>query len=38
MFAPVYDFRALMGIGPRIAKDTIGDVCLSPFRPTRTSS
>jgi peptide/nickel transport system substrate-binding protein len=31
MFAPVYDFRALMGIGPRIAKDTIGDVYLSPF-------
>jgi peptide/nickel transport system substrate-binding protein len=31
MFAPVYDFRALMGIGPRIARDTIGDVYLSPF-------
>lgn len=31
MFAPVYDFRALMGIGPRIAKHTIGDVYLDPF-------
>jgi peptide/nickel transport system substrate-binding protein len=31
MFAPVYDFAALMGIGPRIAKDTINDVYLSPF-------
>jgi hypothetical protein len=24
MFAPVFDFRALNGIGPGIAKDTIG--------------
>lgn len=31
MFAPVFDFRALMGIGPRVAKHTIGDVFLSPF-------
>ena len=31
MFAPVYDFRALMGIGRRIAKHTVGDVYLSPF-------
>jgi peptide/nickel transport system substrate-binding protein len=31
MFAPVYDFRALMGVGPRIAKDTIGEVYLDPF-------
>lgn len=31
MFAPVYDFRALNGIGPRIAKDTIGDVYLDPW-------
>jgi peptide/nickel transport system substrate-binding protein len=31
MFAPVYDFAALMGIGPRIAKDTINDVYLVPF-------
>jgi peptide/nickel transport system substrate-binding protein len=31
MFAPVYDFAALMGIGPRIAKHTINDVYLSPF-------
>ena len=29
MFAPVYDLRALVGIGPRIAKHTIGDVWLS---------
>ena len=31
MFAPVYDFRALMGVGPRIAKDTIGDIYLDPW-------
>ena len=31
MFAPVYDFRALMGVGPRIAKHTIGEVYLDPF-------
>ena len=31
MYAPVYDFRALMGVGPRIAKDTIGDVWMSAF-------
>jgi peptide/nickel transport system substrate-binding protein len=31
MFAPVYDFRALMGVGPRVAKSTIGDVYLDPF-------
>ena len=31
MFAPIYDFRALMGVGPRIAKDTIGEVYLDPF-------
>jgi len=31
MFAPVIDFRALMGVGPRIAKHTIGDVDLLPF-------
>jgi peptide/nickel transport system substrate-binding protein len=31
MFAPVYDFRALMGVGPRIAKDTVGEVYLSPW-------
>ena len=31
MFAPVWDFRALNGVGPRIAKDTIGDVYLDPF-------
>lgn len=31
MFAPLYDFRALMGVGPRITKDTIGDVWMSAF-------
>lgn len=31
MFAPLYDFRALMAVGPRIAKHTIGDVYLDPF-------
>ncbi len=31
MFAPVYDFRALNGIGPRVAKDTIGEVYLDPW-------
>ena len=31
MFAPVYDFRALMGIGPRVVKHTIGDLYLNPW-------
>jgi hypothetical protein len=31
MFAPIFDFRALMDIGPRVAKHTVGDVYLSPF-------
>jgi peptide/nickel transport system substrate-binding protein len=31
MFAPVMDLRALMGVGPRIAKHTITDVWMSPF-------
>ena len=31
MFAPVYDFAALMAVGPRIAKDTINDIYLDPF-------
>ncbi len=31
MFAPIYDFRALMGVGPRVVKDTIGDIYLSPW-------
>ena len=30
-FAPVYDFAALMGVGPRITKHTITDVWMSPF-------
>jgi hypothetical protein len=31
MFAPVMDLRALMGVGPRVTKDTITDVWMSPF-------
>ena len=31
MFAPVYNFSALMGVGPRITKHTIGEVYLLPF-------
>src|SRR5262249_52500326 len=31
MFAPVMDLRALMGIGPRVAKHTVTDVWMSPF-------
>jgi hypothetical protein len=31
MYAPVIDFRALMGIGARVSKHTIGDVWMSPF-------
>jgi peptide/nickel transport system substrate-binding protein len=31
MYAPVLDYRALMGIGTRVTKHTIGDVWMSPF-------
>jgi peptide/nickel transport system substrate-binding protein len=31
MYAPVMDLRALNGIGPRVTKDTITDVWMSPF-------
>jgi hypothetical protein len=31
MFAPIYDFRALMGVGPRIAKHAVGEVYLSLY-------
>jgi peptide/nickel transport system substrate-binding protein len=31
MFAPVMDLRALMGVGPRIAKHTVTDIWMSPF-------
>jgi peptide/nickel transport system substrate-binding protein len=31
MYAPVIDFRALMGVGPRVTKHTIGDVWMNPF-------
>ncbi len=31
MFAPIMDLRALMGIGPRIKRHTIGEVWMSAF-------
>jgi peptide/nickel transport system substrate-binding protein len=31
MYAPLMDFRALMGVGPRIKRHTITDVWMSPF-------
>jgi peptide/nickel transport system substrate-binding protein len=31
MFAPIMDLRALMGVGPKVAKHTITDVWMSPF-------
>jgi peptide/nickel transport system substrate-binding protein len=31
MYAPIFDLRALMGIGPRVTKHTITDVWMSPF-------
>ena len=31
MYAPLMDLRALMGVGPHIAKHTITDVWMSPF-------
>jgi len=31
MYAPIMDLRALNGIGPRVTKDTITDVWMSPF-------
>jgi len=31
MFAPILDLRGLMGVGPRIVRDTIGDVWMNPF-------
>jgi peptide/nickel transport system substrate-binding protein len=31
MFAPIMDLRALMGIGPRIRRHTIGEVWMSAF-------
>ena len=31
MYAPVMDLRALMGVGPRIARHTINDVWMSPW-------
>ncbi len=31
MFAPLMNLEALMGVGPRIAKSTIGEVWMQPF-------
>jgi peptide/nickel transport system substrate-binding protein len=31
MFAPIMDFRALMGIGPRVAEHTINSIPVHPF-------
>jgi peptide/nickel transport system substrate-binding protein len=31
MFAPLYDFRALMGVGPRVAEHTINSIPMDPF-------
>ena len=31
MFAPIFDFRALHGIGPRVAEHTINAIPLYPF-------
>jgi peptide/nickel transport system substrate-binding protein len=31
MYAPVMDLRALMGVGPRVARHTITDVWMSPW-------
>ena len=31
MFAPLYDFRALMGVGARVAEHTINSVPMMPF-------
>ena len=31
MYAPIIDLRALNAVGPRVTKDTITDVWMSPF-------
>jgi hypothetical protein len=31
MFAPIYDFRALHGVGPRVAEHTINAIPMHPF-------
>jgi peptide/nickel transport system substrate-binding protein len=31
MYAPIFDLRALMGVGPGVAKHTITDVWMSPL-------
>jgi peptide/nickel transport system substrate-binding protein len=31
MYAPIMDLRALIGIGPKVTKDTITEVWMSPF-------
>ena len=31
MFAPIMDFRALLGVGPRVAEHTINSIPMMPF-------
>jgi peptide/nickel transport system substrate-binding protein len=31
MFAPIYDLRALMGVGPQVAEHTINSIPMHPF-------
>jgi peptide/nickel transport system substrate-binding protein len=33
MFAPVYDFRTLVGVGPRVADHGVNDIPLHPYPP-----
>ena len=33
MFAPVYDFRTLVGVGPRVAEHGVNDIPLHPYPP-----
>jgi len=33
MYAPIFDFRALMGVGPRVAVHAINDLPVHPFPP-----
>jgi ABC-type transport system substrate-binding protein len=33
MFAPVYDFRTLVGVGPRVANHGVNDIPLHPYPP-----
>jgi len=33
MYAPIMDFRALMGVGPRVAEHAINTIPVHPFLP-----